>query len=603
MGWLGIWFGAAATSVLMACVLGWALLNRFVGESSLCRALDRWAPRGAMLSAVGGIVLFVTPVLAYWLSAHSHGNALAGFLPWNDATGYFQCSQGYLFGLDPSDQCRRRPFYPAFFAGLLWLTDNQLQPALVLQSLLVGAVVVLFVREVAQQLDGPGVIAAYAVPFLFAAVLSSGLVMTENAGLLLGLLALAILWPAAERAPVPAVLLAFAVMAAAQNARAGAMLVLPALIVWIMLHGRLSWRRRAGLAAGGFLAMTLGYFLASAPSLIVDGTLGGSQANFSYSLYGLVSGGKKWVYVYEARPDLFAAGGSEADVARRIYRAALESVLARPDLAAIGYLKGLGEYFEDLFKIVGVFKPLKFAVFLPLWLIGLWVAFRRRHEPRFALLLWLQLGIVLSAPFISFDGINRVYAATMGVDAAFVGLGASWLSGHLAGRTEVRRAAVDAAGSAVRVPEVAGISLLLLPLLFVAAARAVAAPSPYPPPACDSGLEPIVVRPGYGTLVLPLVAPGEERLYPLRVRADHFAARMDKSVENQLEFRRAPGTVLVWGTRLDAGQFGQAIRFAWTGDLPPAGQTLGVCVAPPEPGSGRDVGTARNIQPQPAVAE
>lgn len=588
----GAWLAAAMTGVLMIVALAWALSQRYAPRHRLVRAADRARRSAGPLWMLIGATAFLLPVLIYWVSARSHPNALAGFLPWNDAAGYHECSQSYLFGFRVSDACSRRPFYTAFFAVLLWLTGNQLQLALLLQALLTGCGAVLLLRELARDRDGSGALAAYAVLFLFAAELCASLIMTENAGLLLGLLAMAVLWRQAS-APRPyAVLLAGALMAGAQNARAGAMLVLPALIGWVMLHGAGRWPRRLGLALAVGVGIGAGIAVTSASSLIVNGKLGSPQANFSYSLYGLVAGGKGWLHVFKTRPDIFADGGSEAVIASRIYGAAVDSVLQRPHLFVFGYIKGLAHYFAELFDFVPL-KPLRYGLLVPLWLLGLWIAVRHWREAHSALLLWLQGGVLLSSPFITFDGGNRIYAATMGVDAALVGLGVTWLSGHMAARFGSGPSRLSAAGQGHGLMA-AALCALLLPGALLVAIRAGAAPVIYPAPNCGP-LEPVVVRPGRSTLALPLVAPGEAGLYPLRVRADHFAARMDKSVHNANELRQPAGTTLVWGYRLDAAAPGAAIRFRWNGSRLPVGDVVGFCVQPPAPGSKRSLGQADRI--------
>lgn len=590
----GVWFSSAFAGALMTLALGWAAAKRRALEPALAHTNESATRYSVAFWSIAGAVAFLLPILIYWLSARSHGNALAGFLPWNDASGYFACSESYLLGFDPSGICSRRPFYFAFFANLLWVTGNLLQLALLLQAFLVGCATVLLARAFARELGGPGMIALYCVVFLFAAALCAGLVMTENAGLLLGLLAVAILWRVADEVDPLPFLLALVLMAAAQNSRAGALFVLPALIAWVVFHGGGSWRRRLAIGIAGFAAIAVGIALASAPALIVNGSLGGAQANFSYSLYGLVTGGNKWTYVYETRPDIFAAGGGEGEVARRIYWAALESVLARPRLAALGYLKGLGEYLEDLFKYVGEFKPLRYGFFVLLWLAGVWGSLRRWRDRRYALLLWMQLGILLSSPFLSIDGISRVYAATVGVDAVFVGLGMAWVSGRLAKLWETESRHLAEARSALATVIAIAVSVLLLPLAFLIAVRAVAASPSYAAPVCAENLQPVVIRPGRSTLVLPLVAPGNESFFPLRVRADHFAARMDKSVSSPVELRRKAGETLIWGYRLDDLQPGTTVRFAWEGTELPESRAVGFCVKPPEV-KGGNIGTAVGV--------
>jgi hypothetical protein len=95
--------------------------------------------------------------------------------------------------------------------------------------------------------------------------------------------------------------------------------------------------------------------------------------------------------------------------------------------------------------------------------------------------------------------------------------------------------------------------------------------------------------------MLPLVAAGEDTVFPLRVRADHLAQRLHKTVHNAFEFHRDSGTTLVWGVRLDAGKFGRQTFFVWKKSKLTAGEVVGFCVMRPEAGSGRNIGTAVEI--------
>ena len=587
-------FDLISATLLMAYSLSWALLSRYASTSVTSQYAGKMARLPSAFWMIAGSAFFLLPVIAYWLGAYSHGNAIAGFLPWNDAAGYQECSEGYLLGAETSTVCDRRPFYIALFTDLLWLSGNNLQMALLMQAALLGGAAVLLLGTISEELDSPAVLAVYSVLFLFAAKYCAALIMTENAGLILGCLAIALLWRSARTQSWPIFYIGLGVMAAALNARAGAMFVLPAAIGWVLFHFGGSLRNRVVLAGFGFAMIVVGFTVTNIPTLIVEGNLGIAQSNFSYSLYGLAVGGKGWQQVLRDHPEFFTQSNGVVEQTRAIYHAAFENILSKPHLLILGYLKGLNHYAGDLFKFAHDFKPLRFLIFTPLWLAGVWFAVRRWRDPRYALLLWLQAGILASSPFITFDGGNRVYAATIPVDALFVGLGVMLAGAHIAPMsTAVLERGASAKASVLFLA--LSIAMVLVPIGALIAIRLNSEKVQYSKPVCTNGLEPVVVRPGRSTLVLPLVTPGEETVFPLRVRADYLAQRLHKSVHHAFEFIREAGTVLVWGIQLDTAQFGRRIMFVWKGSELPAGEAVGFCVKLPKAGSGRNIGTAVEI--------
>ena len=181
------------SSGVIAFALLWAYSGRLSEESAVRQTVEKIVTLPAPFWIVVAVAAFVIPVFDYWITGRSHGNALGGFLPWNDAGGYFYCAEKFLLGINDVAECSRRPFYPVFFADLLWLTGNHMQLALLLQAIIVGCAVVILCWTTIHRLTMPGAAAAYATLYLFAAQYCSALMMTENAGLLFGTLGLALL--------------------------------------------------------------------------------------------------------------------------------------------------------------------------------------------------------------------------------------------------------------------------------------------------------------------------------------------------------------------------------------------------------------------------
>jgi len=121
-----------------------------------------------------------------------------------------------------------------------------------------------------------------------------GTTLTENLGLSLGAVGLAVLWRGSRERQHARVLIGIFLLSLALNARAGAFFVLPLLVLW----GMWLFRGRSRLSLR-FLVEGIGVvLLAFAINLLLLKVLApeGSTAfsNFSYTFYGLVVGGKGW---------------------------------------------------------------------------------------------------------------------------------------------------------------------------------------------------------------------------------------------------------------------------------------------------------------------
>ncbi|MEM8970648.1 MAG: hypothetical protein AAGD43_01110, partial [Pseudomonadota bacterium] len=215
---------------------------------------------------------------------------------------------------------------------------------------------------------------------------------------------------------------------------------------------------------------------------------------------------------------------------------------------------------------------------------------------RFAMLLWLQAGIIASSPFIAIDGYNRVFASTTGLDAVFVALGILVLTNYFTKPATEQVAAMHSVSSAAASPTVPvaaiGLAAMFVPVLLPIAYRTAAPLAAIAAPNCPAGQTAVVVRPGRSALVLPLVKSGEGTIYPLSVGADHFGTRFDRFVAKKEELRQPAGTKLIWGTRLDAGGAGNEIYFKWSGGKLAPGEMRGFCL---ERAPGAVIATATKV--------
>lgn len=525
---------------------------------------------------VVAIAVSVAPIFGFWFSGRSTGNALGGLLPWNDAMGYFSCAHNVLDGNDLRGICQRRPLYTLFLSTLTAISGRDLQIALLVQGALFGAAAFLLARAVHARFGTPAALMSFAVLLGMAGQYTTA-TMTENAGLLYGIFGIYFLWRGVGTAGAAAIAAGIFLLTLGLNARAGAFFVLPALVIWaaVAAHERRRARIVVTMAA---IAAILGGFLFNHAALA---TLGGNprlaHSNFADVLYGVTAGGKRWTQIYTDHPEIFEQSQGKAAEVRNIYAAALDNVIRRPHLFAEGYLRGLAHYVYAQFRYVE-FQPLRF-LFILLWWLGLVTAFRRRKERHHSLLLAMAIGIITSAPFITWDAGSRVYAATLPVDALIVALGLlaaqAFLLRRFAGvepAHPMRNPPLPAAMALATIITVAAfpVPLMLRPW------TALSAVASHP---CDDGRPPIVVRSGLESPFLRIAAKGETTLFPLNVSVDGFRDGMTSDVHLGEALVRLPaGTVFLWGYQLLEGRFGKRVMLIWEDGMPPAkGKTMRFC--------------------------
>jgi hypothetical protein len=270
------------------------------------------------------------------------------------------------------------------------------------------------------------VAAAVLIPFYFPTV---GTVMSENIGLTLGGCGFALMWLSLHgHDRCQSALFAFGagLMGLGLAARAGAMFVLPLLILYAGWYFRGS--NRFSFKALAWTASAIGFAFATNAALIalfgVHDVAGFS--NFSYTLYGLVTGGHPWEYIHQNVPTLRSL--PEAAQASEAYRLALAHLVAHPLDAVLGILRRYNDFIFNgrWFRIEGI-GGLRF-LFVVVALVGLFRAIRYHRAPSESFILVGTIGTLLSAPFIG-DGGMRVHAATVAFSAALTGLGANTIAG------------------------------------------------------------------------------------------------------------------------------------------------------------------------------
>lgn len=547
---------------------------------------------------VAGAVAIVVASWAFmvwdWNAGRTITFSVAGILPVSDASGYFGCASGLAdfgrFAARYAGWCGHRPIYLGFLASLLALCARYLHLVLLVQAALVGVSLAVLAREVARLAGVAGTLLAAAVLWAFAVKTCFLTTTTESAGLALGTLALALLLCGAERGGRAIVLWGIALLSVALNARAGALFVLPFLVLWagvFACRARLSvWRTMGAAVVAVAAGFAVEYVLVAAGGAAT----GAAHSDFAYTLYGLAVGGKSWTQVAIDHPEIAAL---PSDVARSqaIYGLAFAALREHP-MGLVGALArnfatnladtatfGIGTRFAQSTRLL----PLAVVAAIP-WIAGVAAIVAGWRDPRRSLLGAFVLGGLASGAIIVQDGGVRVFAATLGGDAIVAGLGiATILRGVAGDRASIGRALLPSSPVAA-----AGLAFLLLVLTvvpFTPALRGLALPALSPAavagPHCGADEQSMLVRPGRDSPVLIVPAAGSSSLYPARVPAARFERGFDQSFWFAPPFRHSPPASYVLAYQREAGapDLGAARQLVWSGDLAPfVGRAVRLCV-------------------------
>jgi hypothetical protein len=332
--------------------------------------------------------------------------ALASYFPVTDASGYWDCANQLINDGVTQTWCFRRPLYPVFLSGLSLLSGQNLEIVLILQAALVGALTLLFARQVARWLGLVASVLVCVTVALYAWTFVLGQTMSEVFGLSLCLLAGALLIRAAEARSVSQAILGVFLFTLGEFARPGALFAVPLLVLWVAFlpAGRL--RHKLIAFALATLAAVAAYLANSGAVLAVGGDPALANANFVQTLYGL-SVGKEWSSLGQDRPDLLV---ESREAVAEIYRLSFQNIAENPGVFMKSMADNLFAYLTNAWYLPLFGSGLATIVVLPVALLVTAVAARR--SPRAALVLAIAVGELAAGALLTRDANVRVWAAS-----------------------------------------------------------------------------------------------------------------------------------------------------------------------------------------------
>jgi hypothetical protein len=448
------------------------------------------------------------PLAGLWASGQSQSTVLSGLIPLFDAQTYYMDALRLMNGSPFSIFSARRPLFGSLLAVLLTLTGRNLMAALAILTAMTGLACYFTAREIQRTHGAEIAVFILMVMFLFYRA-HSGISMSENLGVMLGTLGFGLLWRGASAKSLSYIWMGLFATTLALNARAGAFFMLPLLILWagwlLRENKSISWKALF-ISAG---AVVLGFALNLALTRMVAVPSGVPFANFSYTLYGLASGGKSWAYVFESHPELRAI--QEPEQSKLIYQMAFELIRSNPLQTVQGALFNWKMLFSDswynIYTYLGgenwkLIVASRWAMYI-LCLFGIFAWMRNRKDPILSLVLVAALGVFVSVPFLPPTDAYRMrpYAASIIVLAALPALGLNFILCQIK-RIPLADKLLDRSILPASASMLTYLGILL-PILLIAPVliQSTATPQTVQAAPCASGLTPVIVRFDEGTYI------------------------------------------------------------------------------------------------------
>jgi hypothetical protein len=371
--------------------------------------------RGFRLPLLSFVLLagaFLLPLWWRWVAGTSDTMLVGGLLPYSDASDYLLNAQRLAGGERFLGDANNRPMATAMLAVLWKIAHGDYRLVLALISVIGAAAAWIAAAEISLLLGTAAAAAWLFVDILFLRRFI-GLPMTEHLGVLLGSLSVAFGCRAFRTGREGSWVWASLALALALCARAGPMLVLPALLVGAFL----AWPHRQGgrWVLPGFMAVSM--LAAFALNRLVALCVGSPDylTNAVYIIHGLVYGGT-W-------KDAMAQYGNDRQA---VWHAVGAQVIAHPFALFLGGARSLYGFLRQCYMFSFVERRwLNAVLHLAFAAGGIAALSMLRRDRRAWWLLAPLIGLAASIPFLPpWDtDVMRIYAATIPLIALTVAVG------------------------------------------------------------------------------------------------------------------------------------------------------------------------------------
>ncbi len=516
-----------------------------------------------LVTVTTGAIAGVIALLVVWLTARSHPNAIAGLIPWNDAAGYLSCARQLVAGAEIDAGCSMRPYYTAFFGTILGVAGGYFQLALLLQAALLWGISAWFSHVIARQYGNGSGLVCFSLLAIYNTYFAL-VVLTEVAGLILGLLSISLLFVQGTRISRFGLLVAMMVLTLALIARAGAILVIPFLLAWAFLQTTGGLRERGITIGVGIVGIVLAIVANLALTWLFGSSVAKTQTNFAYTLYAMSVNSSTYLQILTDHPELTRL--SPEQFTSVVFHKAWTNIATHPNIFFRAYIQAGLTWGANWFSFIPIF-PVR-ALFFASWLLGVGLCLRRWRGACESLLLTALAGTVLSVPFLHPFGGDRILAATFPIDLIFAAIGVSYL---FKPQPDERRES-----SGTHRWSVAIAILALAPILIAALLRHLPVLQPSDLAiSCPGGATPLIAEFGRESVSVGLV---ENRLvllmHPLEVRRTEFVKRLSTDLAHREHLAALPaGTSLIDAMQrfpLADGylRYGRSAQILWDGELP-----------------------------------
>jgi len=461
---------------------------------------------GNLVGMAVTLSLFAMPLAGLWASGESQSTILSGLIPLFDAGTYYMDALQLMNGNPFSIFSARRPLFAGLLAVLLSITGHNLMISLAILTAMTGLACYVTAREIQRTHGAEIAVFILMVLFLFHRA-HSGISMSESLGVTLGTLGFGLLWRGASTKNLFFIWAGLLTTTLALNARAGAFFMLPILILWsgwLLREDKLIPWKILFISAS---AVVLGFIFNLALTRLIAVSNGVPFANFSYTLYGLASGGKSWAYVFEVHPEVL--GIQEPEKTKIIYQLAFELIRANPMQTVQGALFNWKMLFSDswynIYAYMGgenwqITAITRWGMYL-LCILGIFGWFRNRKDPIQSLVMAATIGIFISVPFLPPTDAYRMrpYAASIVIFAALPAMGLIIILNqikkiplNILDKTSIPQSSSMPAYTFVLI-----LVLLVGPVLIKSTAK----PQSVQTTPCADGLTPIIVKFDEGTYI------------------------------------------------------------------------------------------------------